>query len=486
MIWLILACTTPATAPTSTRDTGETTPSEDTGDTADANVPDEQKTYPLAEAAGLLTGSRAKDAAGSAFTGLGDINGDGMQDVAISSTARNTNAGAVHILLGPLNGEHDIEQRAWLTLSGAKQKDYTGLVLAPVADLTGDGVSELLIGSPQDVTHTPTQSPFAGPGMAFLLTGLTGETTLTSPTARLLGDIDQQRMGASVADAGDLNGDGLTDLIIGASSTDSQTGTAQAGAAGVFLSPLSGDIALSDADALLFGNTERAQVGSAVASAGDLNGDGYMDVVVGADADSQLTEGRVYAFFGPLTGVRPASLADAVLVGQTPGDAAGSTIISGIDTDGDGRSELLINAYEDHGSGPQSGSVYLVGGPISGTHSLPDIARLHLTGADGDKHFGEAISAGDLNGDALDDILVSCHEHADGVAYLFYGPLSGERAYSTADVLFPAIDADINTGWAVSADHDTDGDGLDDLLLSANKGGDDKHGLVYLIPGADL
>src|SRR5206468_6299851 len=139
------------------------------------------------------------------------------------------------------------------------------------------------------------------------------------------GSFDNESFGASVASAGDLNGDGVKDLIIGAPRFP--LNGAGTGRAYVFFGPVSGSLIATQANAIIFGEAVNDGFGRSVAGAGDVNGDGVADVIVGADQlFANVGAGKAYVFYGPLSGNIQAATAGAILTGEADGDLFGAAV----------------------------------------------------------------------------------------------------------------------------------------------------------------
>ena len=157
-----------------------------------------------------------------------------------------------------------------------------------------------------------------------------------------------------------MNGDGFDDLLVGARYQNA--GGTQAGAAYLVLGPVTGTVDLAAADAKLVGEESEDLAGFSVSSAGDVNGDGFDDLLVGAYGQDacDLDAGAAYLVLGPVTGTVDLAAADAKLVGEEPGDWAGYTLSYSGDVNGDGLGDFLVGAGQNDEGGVDAGAAYLI------------------------------------------------------------------------------------------------------------------------------
>jgi len=297
----------------------------------------------VSDAFATLLGEAEDDAAAWTLDS-GDLNGDDEADLLISAVDTNSGAGTVYVAHGPLSGS----MRLWgadLALSGEASGDAAGYSAAFAGDLDGDGVDDLIVGAPY-------HSESAFEGAAYVIYGdalLSGTESLADADGVWLGESGGDAAGTVVTPWEDMDGDGYVEFLVGAPGLDGDA--SDTGAVYVVSGPASGAMDLSDATARLEGRSQDDAAGSALASAGDLNGDGQADFLVGAPGTDRVVSGggAAYVVHGPLSGVGSLLDADAVVYGAAVGDAAGTTLLGG-DLDGDGVDDALVGA-PDAGNG---------------------------------------------------------------------------------------------------------------------------------------
>ena len=441
----------------------------------------------LSGAHARLVGEGPGDHAGWSVASGGDIDGDGFDDVLVGAyedAEGGDFAGAVFVFYGPLLGSINLNL-ADAKLVGEEPYDHAGWSMASAGDLNRDGFDDILVGA----YGADTAGVSAG-AVYVVLGPVEGTIDLSEADGRLDGANPYDYLGISVAGVGDVNGDGYADVALGAYGFDTEND--DAGAVFVFRGPLLGIRSVTTADATLLGGGYGDWFGWSVAAAGDVNGDGLADVVVGApgvpSADGP-DSGAAYLYLGPLTGIRTAAGATATFRATRGNDRAGGSVSAG-DLDGDGHSDLVIGGWGADEDFQDAGAVWVFYGPVDGNHPL-DSADAIISGEKDGDNAGIAVAVvGDVNSDDRADLLVGAVNDdsggpASGAAWLLYGPLEGEVSLAQADVKLIGEVWDDRAGGSVAGAGDTDGDGFDDILVGAhgNDSGGANAGAAYLVCG---
>ncbi len=394
-----------------------------------------------------LNGVAAGDNFGRAAAAVGDVNGDGAPDYAIGAQGNDAgglDAGRVYVFFGGAAADGIAD---W-TLTGAAVGDGFGTALAGAGDVNADGYADLIVGA------MANDAGGASAGRAYVFFGgaapdAVADWTLTGLAA---GDL----FGVSVAGAGDVNGDGFGDVIVGASDNDS--GGSNAGRATVFFGGLAPNTV---ADISIVGTAAGEQLGYAVGAAGDVNGDGFGDVVAGAPMAAGGA-GRAQVYFG---GQAPDAVADLVVHGDYGAANLGTACGSAGDVNGDGVSDLFVGAS---GNFNEDGTEFGRALVFFGGASVDTLADWTLTAAVTGDEFGRQIAAGDINGDGFADLACgatasSMHSSLGGRVEVYFGGVAPD---TLADLVLGGAAAGDQFG-VVAVLGDVTGNGCADLLVGA-------------------
>ncbi len=401
---------------------------------------------------------------GLSFTTLtkNDINGDGFADLIVGAyTDRLTSlAGKLYIFYGTTTGIATCNISAGCapgaTLTGVAG-DQLGLSNAFVGDVNGDGYEDFIVGAPRKLgTQKGTVYVFAG---STILTGtLTTTQALTTISDAAVG-VDE--LGYSVAGAGDMNGDWYDDVVISAPAIEILS--SNLGRAYIFLggTALQGSLDVAVANQTITGQSGDF-LGMMVDGAGDVNVDGFDDVIIGSDKN------RVYVCYGAatLTTSRNAAAADAIVTAAS--GKFGNSVAGAGDVNADGIADVMVG---DPGNAP-NGSVYVfLGAQLVGAVDAATASTIISNPASDDLFGATLTSAGDVDNDGKSDLLIGgkIASPADlGVAYLFLGSgLAATMVNTDANAQIGGATGGDMLGLGLSGAVDFNNDGFDDIVVGA-------------------
>ena len=464
-----------------------------------------------------ISGTNQYDSAGFSVSDAGDINGDGIDDVIIGApsadVAGTSNAGKSYVVFGSTSGFttnlalSNLDGSNGFVLNGIDSFDSSGVVVSSAGDVNGDGVDDVVVnasgGDPNGIS---------GAGESYVVFGDTAGfapsidlSNLDGSNGFVINGIESDDgSGNAISSAGDVNGDGIDDIILGAQFASSGSrfrtgesyvvfGNAAGFSASLDLSNLDGSngFVISGIDANDFS-------GRSVSSAGDVNGDGIDDLIIGAyraDANGVGGAGESYVVFGSTAGFGSGlDLSNLngnngfAIGGVSTGDASGTSVSGAGDINGDGFDDVIIGATgADPNGSRDAGASYVVFG--NGAGFVPSLALSSLNGSNGfvingidpSDASGRSVSgAGDVNNDGFDDVIIGAWladpngNFSAGESYIVFGGSAFNASFDLTSldgsngIKLNGIDNGDASGLSVSGAGDVNGDGFDDVIVSAD------------------
>ena len=520
----------------------------------------------------VIKGTTQDDRLGTKVDLTGDINGDGIEDLVISSTSGgdastspysyyySDRRGETYVVFGNNNGFsstvnlNNLNGNNGFKVAGVNQDDSLGSAIA-VGDVNGDGIDDLAVGAPYGggrVTNYDYEYS-VGDGRVYIIfgkqTGFAANVDVGSLDGNdgfALGGIDaQDNLGTAIASAGDINGDGFDDLAISAagagqtitnddgySYSDRRGETFIVFGKNNFSSQI--NLALLDgSDGFkIEGKNASDRLGYDLSNAGDINGDGFDDLVLGTPLAGEPLDspysygdsdrrGEAYVIFGSDNGFNSNLDLDNLngsngftVAGVNLEDRLGSAVSNAGDINGDGIDDLILGAQNASQTGEYTfeGGGYVIFGKNTAFDADFDLTTLNgsngfsIPGLNLDDNLGNAVSVGDIDGDGIDDLSIGANtagqtlndgsgfEYSDrrGETYILYGKNNGFSAEIDLDSLNFTEGAEIagisradTFGSALSSGGDINNDGINDLVISAPdvdlSGSYTREGEIYVV-----
>ncbi len=415
---------------------------------------------------------------GSSVASAGDVNGDGYDDVIVGAPDYGGRAGislgygAAFLYYGSATGIMQ-SPRVSLNSNTVRQSGF-GFSVSCAGDVNGDGYSDVIVG------HLYYSNGQSSEGGAHIYLGSAGGISTNAATV-VQSNQEFATMGWSVACAGDVNGDGFDDIIVGAKLYEN--GQFNEGAAFIYHGSASGII--NTVAAIVESNQANAEMGNSVAGAGDVNGDGYSDVVVGVDKydNGQTDEGAAFVFLGSASGI--STTAAAMVESNQAGAYMGISVAGAGDVNDDGYSDVIVAARNYSNGQINEGAAFIYHGSAGGINT--SAASVFESNTDYG-YLGSVAGAGDVNNDGYSDVIIGTPgynngQSAEGAAFLYHGSAVGVDV--SRSVVVESNKANARMGNSVASAGDVNGDGFSDVIVGASwyTNGQNQEGAAFLYHG---
>lgn len=462
---------------------GNNTDNDDDGD----GFPDDADPFPEDPTLfNILEGAKANQGTGSAVAFAGDVDKDGFGDIVVGAYRSSPLSGGKPLKLAGsiqvISGKTNTLIPA-LTVAGSRPGDAFGFSVSAAGDVNSDGFADIAVGAPGSDCGNKKDA-----GSLTVLSGATGSALYT-----VCGALTKDRLGTAVALVADLDGDGKQDLVAGAPLADGPGGKAgkDLGSIRVFSAVNGKPLAER------FGQEAKDSFGASLAAAGDVDKDGYGDVIVGAPLADKVIEVEVK---GVPKSVKVKDVGHVQLIsgfallnntnetmippleGENPKDGFGRTVAGNADVDGDGKLDIVVGApgLDDITVKGTTKTVRKDVGRIYVVDAGTGDSIFNLDGKDIGDQLGSAIAlAGDLNRDGGAELIAGIAKAdttnvvttktgektviaKDAGRLIGYSGLNGKELFA-----IPGLAAGDYYGWAVDVSGDVNGDGVKDVIVSA-------------------
>jgi len=465
-------------------------------------VDDDEAVYPVvidplltASADAQLESDQLNANLGVSVAAAGDVNDDGYADVIVGAyryDAGEAEEGAAFVFLGSASGivANGSPANADAQLESNQANAWLGWSVAGAGDINGDGYADVIVGAyryffPFTVFEVGAAFIFHGSASGIVTRGSPSNADTSFLAQRL-----EAWLGYSVAGAGDVNDDGYADVIVGAPFYDVSLDPQKvwnSGAAFIFLGEAGGipnrSAEMADTRLKAPTNESGSLFGRSVAGAGDVNDDGYEDVIIGAPyyefEDAEANEGAAFVFLGSAAGIADGgpSTAETQLESNQPGAYMGWSVAGAGDVNGDDYADVIVGAVLYDAGETDEGAAFVFLGSAAGiADGDPSTAATQLESDQDTAKMGQSVAgAGDINSDGYADVIVGAYrydagETEEGAAFLFLGSASGIVANGNPANADVQLESNLEWAWlgySVAGAGDVNDDGAPDVIVGA-------------------